>query len=120
AMLRERSEKAMSRFSKERDADKALQERQKCLVKLASAGDNPRDVLMSLPSPEEIGRRADEAKAKAQVALANQKIILSAPPICFGILNQYYLLGFFRRLKANDKGYSGSVGQGDRWGSVAR
>src|SRR5258708_2893425 len=32
AMLRERSEKAKSRFSKERDADKALKERQKCLT----------------------------------------------------------------------------------------
>ena len=72
AMLRERSEKAKSRFSKERDADKALQERQKCLVKLASAGDIPPEVLMSLPSPEEIARRAEEAKAKAQAALAAQ------------------------------------------------
>jgi ferredoxin len=70
ALLRERSEKAKSRFSKERDADKALQERQKCLVKLASAGDIPPEVLMSLPSPEEIARRADEAKAKAAVALS--------------------------------------------------
>src|SRR5262249_33509663 len=69
AMLRERSEKAKSRFSKERDANKALQERQKCLVKLAqAAGDIPPEVLMSLPSPEEIARRADEAKAKAQAA----------------------------------------------------
>ena len=73
AMLRERSEKAKSRFSKERDADKALQERQKCLVKLASAGDIPPEVLMSLPSPEEIQRRAQEATAKAQAALAKQK-----------------------------------------------
>jgi Pyruvate/2-oxoacid:ferredoxin oxidoreductase delta subunit len=72
AMLRERSEKAKSRFSKERDADKALKERQKCLVKLASAGDIPPEVLMSLPSPEEIARRAEEAKAKAQEALARQ------------------------------------------------
>jgi len=72
AMLRERSEKAKSRFSKERDADKALKERQKCLVKLASAGDIPTEVLMSLPSPEEIARRAEEAKAKAQEALARQ------------------------------------------------
>src|SRR5437867_1758347 len=72
AMLRERSEKAKSRFSKERDADKALNERQKCLVKLASAGDIPPEVLMSLPSPEEIQRRAEEAKAKAQAALSNQ------------------------------------------------
>jgi len=69
SMLRERSEKAKSRFSKERDADKALSERQKCLVKLASAGDIPPEVLMSLPSPEEIARRAEEAKAKAQAAL---------------------------------------------------
>jgi Pyruvate/2-oxoacid:ferredoxin oxidoreductase delta subunit len=69
AMLRERSEKARSRFSKERDSDKALSERQKCLVKLASAGDIPPEVLMSLPSPEEIARRAEEARAKAQAAL---------------------------------------------------
>src|SRR5439155_11250184 len=74
AMLRERSEKAKSRFSKERDADKALKERQKCLVKLAGAGDIPAEVLMSLPSPEEIARRAEEAKAKAQEALAQQHL----------------------------------------------
>jgi NAD-dependent dihydropyrimidine dehydrogenase PreA subunit len=69
-MLRERSERAKSRFSKERDSDKALKERQKCLVKLAQMGDIPAEVLMALPSPEEIQRRADEAKAKAQAALA--------------------------------------------------
>ena len=72
AMLRARSEKAKSRFSKERDSDKALTERQKCLTKLAAAGDIPAEVLMSLPSPEEIARRAEEAKAKAAAALANQ------------------------------------------------
>ncbi len=72
SMLRERSEKAKSRFSKERDANKALTERQKCLVKLAQSGDIPPEVLMSLPSPEEIARRAEEAKAKAQAALASQ------------------------------------------------
>jgi Pyruvate/2-oxoacid:ferredoxin oxidoreductase delta subunit len=71
-MLRLRSEKAKSRFSKERDADKALAERQKCLVKLASAGDIPPEVLMSLPSPEEIARRAEEAAAKAQAALQSR------------------------------------------------
>jgi len=69
-MLRERSERAKSRFSKERDSDKALKERQKCLVKLAQSGDIPPEVLMSLPSPEEIQRRAVEAKAKAEAALA--------------------------------------------------
>jgi len=67
--LRDRSERAKSRFSKERDSDKALKERQKCLVKLAQAGDIPPEVLMALPSPEEIQRRAEEAKAKAQIAL---------------------------------------------------
>lgn len=68
-MLRNRSERAKSRFSKERDSDKALTERQKCLVKLAQSGDIPPEVLMSLPSPEEIARRAEEAAAKAKAAL---------------------------------------------------
>ncbi len=72
SMLRQRSERAQTRFSKERDANKALTERQKCLVKLAQSGDIPAEVLMSLPSPEEIMRRAEEAKAKAQAALALQ------------------------------------------------
>lgn len=71
SLLRERSEKARSRFSKERDADKALKERQKCLVKLAQLGDIPPEVLMSLPSPEEIARRAEEAAARAKEALQN-------------------------------------------------
>ena len=71
SLLRERSDKAQSRFSKERDADKALKERQKCLAKLAQSGDIPPEVLMSLPSPDEIARRAEEAKAKAAAALAN-------------------------------------------------
>ena len=71
-MLRERSERAKSRFSKERDANKALQERQRCLTKLAQAGDIPAEVLMALPSPEEIARRAEEAKVKAQAALDAQ------------------------------------------------
>jgi|ERR1043166_6666432 Pyruvate/2-oxoacid:ferredoxin oxidoreductase delta subunit len=73
SMLRERSERAKSRFSKERDANKALTERQKCLVKLAQSGDIPPEVLMSLPSPDEIVRRAEEAKAKAQAALDMQR-----------------------------------------------
>jgi NAD-dependent dihydropyrimidine dehydrogenase PreA subunit len=68
-VLRDRSEKAKSRFSKERDSDKALKERQKCLVKLAAMGDIPAEVLMSLPSPEEIQKRAAEATARAQAAL---------------------------------------------------
>jgi Pyruvate/2-oxoacid:ferredoxin oxidoreductase delta subunit len=70
--LRQRSDAAKARFSRERDDKKALQERQKCLAKLANAGDIPAEVLMSLPSPEEIMRRAEEAKAKAAAALAAQ------------------------------------------------
>ena len=71
SLLRDRNEKARSRFSKERDADKALKERQKCLVKLAQMGDIPPEVLMSLPSPDEIARRAEEAAARTRAALAN-------------------------------------------------
>ncbi len=73
SLLRDRSERARSRFGKERDSDKALAERQKCLTKLAAlAGDIPPEVLMSLPSPEEIARKAEEAAAKAKAALAGQ------------------------------------------------
>jgi Pyruvate/2-oxoacid:ferredoxin oxidoreductase delta subunit len=73
SMLRQRSDDAKARFSKERDEKKALAERQKCLVKLAQAGDIPAEALMNLPSPEEILRRAEEAKAKAVAALAAQQ-----------------------------------------------
>jgi Pyruvate/2-oxoacid:ferredoxin oxidoreductase delta subunit len=72
SMLRTRSERARSRFSKERDSDKALAERQKCLTKLAAlAADVPPEVLMSLPSPEQIARKAEEAAARAKAALAS-------------------------------------------------
>ena len=67
--LRDRTAKFKSRFSKERDADKALEERQKCLVKLGEQLDVPAEVFASLPSVDEIRAKADEAKAKAQAAL---------------------------------------------------
>lgn len=71
-MLRTRSDRAKSRFSKERDSDKALAERQKCLVKLSQlTADIPAEVLMSLPSPEEIARKAEEARNR--VAQLNSK-----------------------------------------------
>ncbi len=72
SQLRQRSDAAKARFSKERDDKKALAERQKCLTKLAQAGDIPAEVFMNLPSPDEILRRAGEAKAKAAAALAAQ------------------------------------------------
>lgn len=68
SMLKVRSERARSRFSKERDSDKALVERMKCLTKLAQSGDIPPEVLMSLPSPEEIQRKAVEAAARVEAA----------------------------------------------------
>ncbi len=67
--LRNRSEGAKSRFSKERDSDKALGERKKCLTKLAAQGDIPPEVLASLPSPEEIAIKAEAATKKAKDVL---------------------------------------------------
>jgi len=66
--LRTRSEKAKSRFSKERSPDKALNERKRCLTKLQQSGIIPAEVLAeldlaSLPSPEEIQRKAEELAA---------------------------------------------------------
>ena len=71
ARLRERSDEAKSRFSQERDASKALAERKKCLAKLMAEGMIPADVLASLPSPDEIQRRAAAAAARAEAALAD-------------------------------------------------
>ncbi len=42
-------------------------------------GDIPMEVLMSLPAPEEILRRAEEAKAKAQAALQRQAQASTVP-----------------------------------------
>ena len=69
AALRDRSAKAKSRFSKERDEERALKERQKCLVKLQENLDIPAEVLASLPSLDEIQAKAEAAKARAQAAV---------------------------------------------------
>ena len=66
--LRDRSAKAKSRFSKERDEDRALKERQRCLVKLAGQMDVPPEVLASLPSLDQIQEKAQEAYALAKKA----------------------------------------------------
>jgi len=71
--LRDRSAKFKSRFSKERDADKALEERTKCLTKLGQQLDIPAEVFASLPSFDQIRTKAAEAAAKAQAALDDQK-----------------------------------------------
>jgi len=54
ASLRNRSAHANTRFSKERSEDRALKERQKCLIELKQKLDIPDSVLMSLPSAEMI------------------------------------------------------------------
>lgn len=66
--LRNRSDQAKSRFSKERSPDKALNERKRCLTKLQQSGIIPAEVLAeldldSLPSPDEIQRKAKELAA---------------------------------------------------------
>jgi NAD-dependent dihydropyrimidine dehydrogenase PreA subunit len=71
AALRDRSAKFKSRFSKERDEERAIKERQTCLVSLTKEAGIPPEVLASLPSPEEILRRAEAAKAKARQAIEN-------------------------------------------------
>jgi Pyruvate/2-oxoacid:ferredoxin oxidoreductase delta subunit len=69
AMLRDRSARAKSRFSKERDDERALKERQNCLLKTGQALGVPPEVLASLPSPEEIMARAEVAQSRARAAL---------------------------------------------------
>lgn len=71
SLLRQRSDRARARFSSERDPDTALQERRKCLARLVQSGDIPPEVLLSLPTPEEIQRRANEAAARAREARDN-------------------------------------------------
>jgi NAD-dependent dihydropyrimidine dehydrogenase PreA subunit len=65
SMLRDRSVKAKSRFSKERDDDRALKERQNCLIALKKDFDVPAEVLAALPSPEEILAKAEAARQRA-------------------------------------------------------
>jgi Pyruvate/2-oxoacid:ferredoxin oxidoreductase delta subunit len=72
SLLRDRSAKAKSRFSKERDDERALKERQNCLMKLQQEMDIPMEVLASLPSPDEIRAKAEQAAARAREALGAQ------------------------------------------------
>jgi len=71
SMLRDRSVKAKSRFSKERDDDRALKERQNCLVALKASRDLdiPAEVLAALPSPKEIQAKAEAARLRAKAAI---------------------------------------------------
>ena len=69
AALRDRSAKSKSRFSKERDEERAIKERMNCLASLSKTAGIPPEVLAALPSPQEILARAEAAKAKADEAL---------------------------------------------------
>jgi NAD-dependent dihydropyrimidine dehydrogenase PreA subunit len=83
AMLRDRSAKAKSRFSKERDDQRALKERERCLKKLREGAgiEIPAEVLASLPSVDQIQEKAVAAKQRAQKALAdNVAGTLRVPP----------------------------------------
>jgi len=66
--LRDRSVRANSRFSKERDEDRALKERKRCLKTLVQELDIPAEVLASLPSMDEI-----QSKAKRVMATKNSE-----------------------------------------------
>lgn len=71
--LKQRHNDAKNRFSKERDDKRALSERLKCLTKLQGDLEIPMDVLTTLPSPAEIRRKAEQAKARAEAALREQQ-----------------------------------------------
>jgi Pyruvate/2-oxoacid:ferredoxin oxidoreductase delta subunit len=66
--LRQRTGQARERFAKERDEERALKERKHCLNTIQKDLDIPPDVLMSLPSLDEIQRRSKEAQAAAEAA----------------------------------------------------
>jgi len=66
--LRDRSARAKSRFSKERDDERALKERQTCLLKLQESLDVPPEVIAALPSLDEIRVKAEAAVARARQA----------------------------------------------------
>ena len=66
SMLKERHQRAESRFSKERDEGKALKERIRCLKKLQGEFDIPQEVLQSLPSLDQIQSKAQAAFESSQ------------------------------------------------------
>ena len=78
--LRTRQREARKRFSTERDESKALIERKRCLGKLKKDLDIPDEVLMTLPSAEDIEERAARAKAKMEKRLARSQTMQDARP----------------------------------------
>lgn len=63
-LLRNRSERAKSRFSRERDDERALKERKRCLKKLQDKLGIPEEVINALPSVDAIQAKATAALTK--------------------------------------------------------
>jgi len=78
--LRTRQKAARQRFSTERDESKALLERKRCLGTLKKALDIPDEVLMTLPSAEDIEERAARAKAKLATRQARSQTVADVRP----------------------------------------
>ena len=78
--LRTRQSQARKRFSTERDESKALLERKRCLGKLKKALDIPDEVLMTLPSAEDIEERAARARAKLAKRQARSQTVNDSRP----------------------------------------
>ena len=78
--LRTRQSEARKRFSTERDESKALLERKRCLGKLKNELDIPEEVLMTLPSAEDIEERAARAKAKLAKRQARSQTMKDSRP----------------------------------------
>ena len=78
--LRTRQREARKGFSTERDESKALLERKRCLGKLKKELDIPDEVLMTLPSAEDIEERAARAKAKLAKRQARSQTVNDSRP----------------------------------------
>ncbi len=78
--LRTRQRSARERFSTERDESKALLERKRCLGKLKKDLDIPDEVLMTLPSAEDIEARAERARLKAEKRRARSTTVADTKP----------------------------------------
>lgn len=80
ASLRSRTQEARKRFSTERDESRALLERKRCLKELQKNLDIPDEVLMSLPTVEDIHERAERAKAKLAARQARSQTAKDSRP----------------------------------------
>ena len=78
--LRTRQSEARKRFSTERDESKALLERKRCLGKLKKELDIPDEVLMTLPTAEDIEERAARARAKLAKRQARSQTVNDSRP----------------------------------------